>query len=89
MLLGCVYGVAMGLGFPLHLSLIGDVAESRLRPKATSLVWFLMAGCYFLSPVITGYLARSLSFTAAFIIIPIFIMLCAPFVHRLFKKHIS
>lgn len=89
MLLGIVYGVAMGLGFPLHLSLIGDVVESRLRPKATSMVWFLMAGCYFLSPVITGYLARTLSFTAAFKIIPILIMLSAPFVHNLFKKRTS
>ncbi|WP_296869048.1 MFS transporter, partial [Thermovirga sp.] len=87
-LLGVIYGIGMGLGFPLHLSLIGDAAENRLRPKATSMVWFLMAGCYFLSPVITGYLARILSFTAAFRIISALIIFSAPFVHKLFKKHL-
>ncbi len=49
--IGCAiaYGIAMGFGFPLHLSLIGDAVSERPRPKATAMVWFLMSGC-FLSP---------------------------------------
>lgn len=83
---GIVYGIAMGYGFPMHLSLIGDAVPERLRPKATSLVWFFMAGCYFVSPVLTGILARWLNFAWAFRIICGAILLAAPFMYRQFQK---
>ncbi len=83
---GVIYGIAMGYGFPLHLSLIGDAVPERLRPKGTSLLWFFMAGCYFASPVITGFIARWLNFAWAYRIICGTILLCAPFMHRQFKK---
>jgi len=83
---GIVYGIAMGYGFPLHLSLIGDAVPERLRPKGTSLVWFVMAGCYFISPVLTGFIARWLNFSWAFRIICGTIILCAPLMHKEFKK---
>ena len=82
---GVVYGIGMGYGFPLHLALIGDAVPARLRPKATSLVWFLMAGCYFISPVLTGFIARYLNFAWAFRIICGIIILFAPKVHRRFR----
>ncbi len=84
---GVLFGIAMGYGFPMHLSLIGDAVVDKLRPKATSMVWFLMAGCFFLSPVITGYLARWLSFAAAYRIIMGCILAAAPLMHRQFLKH--
>lgn len=84
---GVFFGVGMGYGFPMHLSLIGDAVPDRLRPKATSMVWFLMAGCFFLSPVITGYLARWFSFTAAYRVLMGCILIAAPFMHRMFMKH--
>ncbi|GAB6280842.1 MAG: MFS transporter [Thermovirga sp.] len=83
---GVAYGIAMGYGFPMHLSLIGDADPERLRPKATSLVWFFMAGCYFVSPVLTGFLARWLSFAWSFRIICGTILLAAPFMYRQFQK---
>jgi MFS family permease len=83
---GIVYGVAMGYGFPMHLSLIGDAVSERLRPKATSLVWFFMAGSYFASPVITGFIARSLDFSWAFRIICGAILLSVPFMYRQYRK---
>lgn len=83
---GVVYGIAMGYGFPMHLSLIGDAVPERLRPKGTSLVWFFMAGCYFASPVITGFLARWLNFAWAFRIICGSILLASPLMYRRFKK---
>jgi MFS family permease len=76
----------MGYGFPLHLSLIGDAVPARLRPKATSMVWFLMAGCFFVSPVITGYLARRFSFAVAYRIITGCILVAVPIMHRQFNK---
>lgn len=83
---GIVYGIAMGYGFPMHLSLIGDAVPEKLRPKATSLVWFFMAGCYFLSPVLTGFLARWLNFAWAFRIICGAILVTAPFMYIQFQR---
>jgi hypothetical protein len=83
------FGVGMGYGFPMHLSLIGDAVPDRLRPKATSMVWFLMARCFFVSPLITGYLARWLSFAAAYRIIMGCILVAAPLMHRMFIKHFA
>ena len=85
---GVVYGIGMGYGFPLHLALIGDMVPARLRPKATSLVWFLMAGCYFVSPVLTGFIARYFNFAWAFRLICGSIILLAPRVHQLFSTSI-
>ena len=82
---GVVYGIGMGYGFPLHLALIGDMVPARLRPKATSLVWFLIAGCYFVSPVLTGFIARYLNFAWAFRLICGAIILFAPRVHQRFS----
>jgi len=82
---GVIYGIGMGYGFPLHLALIGDAVPARLRPKATTLVWFLMAGCYFVSPVLTGFIARYLNFAWAFRIICGAIILFAPKMHRRFR----
>lgn len=84
---GVVYGVAMGYGFPLHLSLIGDAVSERLRPKATAMVWFLMSVCFFISPAITGYLASRLSFASAYRIIMVCIIATAPLVHRRFVRY--
>jgi MFS family permease len=86
MAMGIVYGVAMGYGFPLHLSLIGDAVSERLRPKATAMVWFLMSVCFFLSPVITGYLARRFTFAVAYRIIMSCIIIVTPLIHRRFTK---
>jgi MFS family permease len=83
---GILFGIGMGYGFPLHLSLIGDAVPARLRPKATSMVWFLMAGCFFVSPVITGYLARRFSFAVAYRIITGGILVAVPIMHRQFNK---
>jgi len=83
---GVVFGVAMGYGFPLHLSLIGDAAPERLRPKATSMVWFFMAGCFFVSPVVTGFLAGLMSFSAAFRIMSGAILVSAPFMYLRFRR---
>jgi hypothetical protein len=44
-----------------------------------------MAGCYFTSPVLTGFIARYLNFAWAFRIICGAIILFTPKVHRRFR----
>ncbi len=65
-LCGILFGVAMGLGFPLHMALIGDVAEPAQRSRVASLVWFSMGGCFFVVPILLGNLAGALGTAGAF-----------------------
>jgi MFS family permease len=65
-LCGILFGVAMGFGFPLHMALIGDVAEPRHRAGVASLVWFLMGACFFIVPILLGSLAGLLGTAGAF-----------------------
>jgi MFS family permease len=65
-LCGTIFGVAMGLGFPLHMALIGDVAKPEQRAGVSSLVWFSMGACFFLVPILLGSLAGFLQTEGAF-----------------------
>ena len=65
-LCGILFGVAMGLGFPLHMALIGDVAEPHLRARVAALVWFSMGACFFVVPILLGNLAGPLGTLGAF-----------------------
>jgi len=67
---GFLYGLGIGVGFPLYLSLIGDVAPPRLRPKATAMLWFILDGCFFVTPVIMGYASTAFGVAGAFRIVP-------------------
>lgn len=55
-LLGLIFGVGMGLGFPLHLALISDYVPDDLQPQAVSLSWFLMGLNFAAVPLIMGWL---------------------------------
>ncbi len=63
---GLLFGFASGYGYPLHLALIGEVAEPALRPHLSSLFWFFMGLCYFLVPPLQGTLARTTGTALAF-----------------------
>jgi MFS family permease len=65
-LCGVLFGFAMGLGFPLHMALIGDVAQPHHRAGVASLVWFSMGACFFAVPILLGNLAGILGTTGAF-----------------------
>ena len=75
---GFFYGLGVGVGFPLYLALIGDVAPQSLRPKATALVWFILDGCFFVTPVLMGYLTSCFGAPGAFRLLPGIIFFCAP-----------
>ncbi len=86
MICGILFGLGMGYGFPMHLALAGDVAPPRLRPKVTSMVWFLMALSFFICPLIIGYLSALLDYTRAFQIVAGAVFLISPLVHIYFWK---
>ena len=54
--LGVVYGIGMGIGFPLHLALVSDCAPRELQPQAVSMSWFLMGMSFSIVPLISGTL---------------------------------
>jgi len=86
---GFVYGIGVGVGFPLSLAMIGDVAPPELRPKATALVWFILDGCFFITPVILGYASSFLGVAGAFRAIPGMLFFAAPAVYFLLWRPIS
>jgi MFS family permease len=71
----------VGIGFPLYLALIGDAAPQAFRPKATALVWFILDGCFFVTPVIMGYLTSIIGAPLAFRLLPGLLFFTAPFLY--------
>ena len=55
-ILGLIFGVGMGLGFPLHLALISDYVPIGLQPQAVSLSWFLMGVNFAAVSLMMGWL---------------------------------
>ena len=66
---GALYGLFIGLGYPMLLALIGDVAPPEQRSRVTSLFWFFMGLSYLGLPVLTGYLAALFRYRATFALI--------------------
>jgi len=66
---GGVYGLFIGLGYPILLALISDTAAPEQRSRVTSLFWFFMGLSYLFMPVITGYLAALVRYRAAFVLL--------------------
>ena len=66
---GALYGVFIGLGYPVFLALIADVSAPEERSRVTSLFWFVMGLSYLAMPVVTGYLAALLFYRGAFFVL--------------------
>ena len=66
---GALYGLFIGIGYPVFLVLIADVAAPEERSRVTSLFWFVMGLSYLCMPVVTGYLAAVLRYRAAFFLL--------------------
>lgn len=81
MICGILFGLGMGYGFPMHLALAGDVAPTNLRPKVTSMVWFIMALSFFFCPLMIGYLSAVFNYQTSFRLLSVLIFLAAPFIH--------
>jgi len=74
---GFLYGLGIGVGFPLSLAMIGDVVPLDLRPKATAMVWLILDGCFFITPVVMGYASSLLGVAGAFRVIPGILFFCS------------
>jgi len=86
---GLLYGIGVGVGFPLSLAMIGDVAPPELRPKATAMVWLILDGCFFVTPVLMGYASSVLGVAGAFRAIPGLLFFAAPAVYFFLWKPLS
>ena len=57
---GALFGVGIGMGWPVYLSLVADILPSILRPKGTATA-LLMYDCgWIITPLIVGYCASVL-----------------------------
>lgn len=86
---GALFGLGMGFGFPMHLALIGDVAPRHLRSKTSSMVWFFMACCFSLSPLVIGHLAAFSGYERAFRLFGGSLFLTAPCLHFFLWRPLS
>ncbi len=86
---GFLYGLGVGVGFPLSLAMIGDVAPPDLRPKATAMVWLILDGCFFITPVVMGYASSLLGVAGAFRVIPGILFFAAPAVYFFLWKPLA
>lgn len=86
---GFLYGAGVGVAFPLSLAMIGDVAPPDLRPKATAIVWLILDGCFFITPVVMGYASSLLGVAGAFRVIPGILFFAAPVVYFFLWKPLA
>jgi Major Facilitator Superfamily. len=70
--LGLVFGVGMGFGFPLHLALVSDGVPGKLQPQAVSLSWFLMGLDFALVPMLLGWMGMLWGPVTAFRVLCLF-----------------
>ncbi len=62
---GCIYGIGMGLGFPLQLALMPDVFPRELRPKGVALGSFVMDSGWVISALLGGYMGEHLGLASS------------------------
>lgn len=55
-ILGMIYGIGMGLGFPQHLALVSDNAPRELQAQAVSISRFLVGSGFAVIPLVSGWL---------------------------------
>ena len=64
--LGMVFGIGMGFGFPLNLALVSDGIPPHLQPQAISMAWFVLGVNFGTVPLILGWLGSALGPVTAF-----------------------
>lgn len=55
---GLLYGMFMGIGFPIILALAPDIFPPRLMPKGVSISMLAMDAGFILAPIFAGYLGQ-------------------------------
>ena len=63
---GSLFGIGIGVGFPILLASLADILPPELRPKGTAAALFLFDAGWSVTPILVGfmtpYLGRGLSF---------------------------
>ena len=63
---GGFFGLGIGAGFPMYLSLISDALPPALRPKGNATALFLYDSGWFVTPLIIGYASSLLGIAWTF-----------------------
>ena len=69
--------------------MIGDVVPLDLRPKATAMVWLILDGCFFITPVVMGYASSLFGVAGAFRVIPGILFFAAPLLYLYLWKPLA
>jgi MFS family permease len=63
---GALFGVGVGLGYPVLFSLVGDLLPGPYRAKGTALVYLAQDICWMIIPLIIGFLHPLLGLSVTF-----------------------
>ena len=84
---GLLFGVGMGYGYPVQLSLIGDLAPAKLRAKLSSLVHFCIDISWFIIPLYMGFAIPHIGEVGAIKALSIICMIFGVLVTIMWRKY--
>ena len=87
--LGFLYGLGMGFGYPAHLALTADLAAPPLRAKASALVHFFMDLSWFVLPLYMGFGSAMFGTARAFRLFALFCTGASLFVTAMWRQKMT
>lgn len=85
-ILGFLFGIGMGFGFPLHLALVSDHSPRRLQPQAVSIMWFTIALDFAVVPLATSYISEATDAVFGFRTVVLSALACCAFAAFMWRK---
>ena len=86
MILGFLFGIGMGFGFPLHLALVSDHSPRRFQPQAVSIMWFTIALDFAVVPLATSYISEATDAVFGFRTVVLTALVCCAFAAFMWRK---
>lgn len=83
---GSLFGIGMGLGFPVLFSLTGDLLPPRLRARGTAAVYLIMDFCWMGVPMAMGFCKPILGLPFTFQVMAVLSIASALWVQWLWNK---
>ena len=77
MAFGALFGIGIGIGFPVDLALVGDLLAPEYRPEATGLVLLVIDIGWMISPLIFGFFSPVIGATWTFRVMGLFVVSAA------------
>jgi MFS family permease len=72
---GFVFGVGIGISWPIYHALVSDTLEVALRPKGTASALLLYDFGWFVTPVFVGYASPLLGIANTLLVLALFVLL--------------